>query len=72
MRTNRSSASRRAASSKPVRPDDLTLGLKVFVAPELRGREHELIVVRQEDDSDDDYARRSDLLALAIEAARKS
>jgi hypothetical protein len=44
-------------------------GPHVFVAPELVGQEYE--VIRDENDSDEDYALRCELFALATEAAKK-
>jgi hypothetical protein len=45
---------------------------RIFIAPELRGHEHDHMVVRHEGDSDEDYARRCELFALVIESAPKS
>jgi hypothetical protein len=50
--------------------DDFTP--QIFIAPELRGHELEHAVVRHDDDSDDDYASRCELVALVLDAAKKS
>jgi hypothetical protein len=70
MKANRTTSSR-AAAPDPTLATRRDLTPNIFIAPELLGHEHELTVIRNDDDSDEDYKRSCELLALVIEAARK-
>jgi hypothetical protein len=65
-------AMRSTPPAKPAVPDDLDPRPHIFIAPELRGREDELKVIRHEDDTDEEYASRCELVALILETAKKS
>jgi hypothetical protein len=71
MKANRTTVSMHTAPEPaPSARDDLTP--RIFVAPELRGRELEHSVIRDDDDSDEDYASCCELVALILEAPEVS
>lgn len=52
-------------------PPELDPTPRVFIAPELRGHEHEMTVIRHDSDTDESYASRVELVSLIFEAAKK-
>jgi len=52
-------------------PPELDITPRVFISPELRGHEHEMTVIRHDDDTDESYANRCELVSLILEAAKK-
>jgi hypothetical protein len=45
---------------------------RLLTPPELIGREHEHVVIRHDDDTDESYASRCELAAMILGAAPKS
>ncbi len=62
-----------ATTQKPktALPPELDPTPRVLVAPELVGHGHEMTVIRHDDDTDESYASRCELVSLIFEAAKK-
>ncbi len=65
---NLSSAPRREGALPP----ELDPAPVLLTPPELIGQEHEHVVIRHDNDTDESYAARCDLVALILGAAQKS
>jgi hypothetical protein len=57
--------------AKAVAPLELDPTPRLLTPPELVGREHEHVVIRHDDDTDESYASRCELVAMILEAAKK-
>jgi hypothetical protein len=67
-----SSKSLLPAAPRPVAlPPELDPGPHIFIAPELRGHEHEMTVIRHDGDTDESHSGRCELVSLILEAAKK-
>jgi hypothetical protein len=53
-------------------PRELDPTPRLLTSPELVGREHEHVVIRNDDDTDESYASRCELVALILGAAAKT
>jgi len=52
-------------------PPELDPTPRLLTPPELVGREHEHVVIRHDDDTDESYASRCELVALILGATAK-
>jgi hypothetical protein len=53
-------------------PPELDPAPRLLTPPELAGREKEHVVIRHDDDTDESYTSRSELVALCLGTAAKS
>jgi hypothetical protein len=73
MKANRDTIHLHAASRpEAALPPELDPTPVLLTPPELVGREHGHVVIRHDDDTDESYAARCDLVALILGTAQKS